>query len=43
MVHKLVPYLGGMAGLPADLRGRRELIETLVSVLQARMQREDLT
>ena len=32
-----------MADLPADLRLRRELIQRIASVLQARMQREELT
>ena len=32
-----------MATLPADLRLRRELIAKLASVLEARMQREELT
>ena len=32
-----------MATLPADLRLRRELIERIAALLEARMQREDLT
>ena len=32
-----------MVDLPADLRLRRELIERIAAVLEARMQREELT
>ena len=32
-----------MTALPTDLRLRRELIEKVASVLEARMQREELT
>jgi predicted XRE-type DNA-binding protein len=32
-----------MAALPADLRLRRELIERIAALLEARMQREELT
>ena len=43
MVRHYVPYSETMAVLPADLRLRRELIAKIESVLQARMQRQELT